>query len=160
MCASFGEALELRVPSKPEYVAIVRTFVTDMARRIALSSSAVEDVRVAASEACANVVCHAYSDSGRSPDRMLVRCTASDGRLIIEVADNGRGMKSVVVPACAAVDEGGLGLLLMRGLMDQVSVNSGPKRGTTVRMVKNLDRRPVSQEARLPQEKVEVPAAL
>jgi len=160
MCASFGEALELRVPSKPEYVAIVRTFVTDMARRIALSSSAVEDVRVAASEACANVVCHAYSDSGRSPDRMLVRCTASDGRLIIEVADNGCGLKNRAVPACDADDEGGLGLILMRGLMDDVSVDSVPKRGTTVRMVKNLDRRPPAQEARLPREKIAVSSAL
>lgn len=160
MCAILGDAVELRLPSRPEYVVIARTLVTDIARRMALSASAVEDVQVAVSEACANVVRHAYAESGRSPHNIFVRCTASHGWLTIEVADNGCGLRNSAVPAYDANDEGGLGLILMCALMDHVSVDSAPKRGTTVRMTKNLDGRPSPSEARLQQEKIAVSSAL
>jgi len=137
MNSMFGRAVELRVPSRPEYVAIVRALVTDIARRTSLPASAVEDVQVAASEACTNVVRHAYSDPDRGSAEILVRCITTHGRLIIEVADSGCGFTNPIAPAYDLDRDGGLGLLLMHHLMDKVSLDSTPERGTTVRMVKN-----------------------
>lgn len=150
----FGDAVELKVPSKAEYVAVVRALVTDIARRLSMSTSAVQDVQVAASEACANVVIHAYSDPDRAPSDMTVRCMSSHGRMVIEVADSGRGFS---VPIAFARDEekdGGLGLLLINELMDQVSLDSAPDQGTIVRMVKN------ARPAREPRMRVRTPAGL
>ena len=156
----FGDAVELRLPSKPEYVAIARALVTDIARRLALSSSAVEDVQVAASEACTNVVRHAYSDPDRTSADMVVRCISSHGRLVIEVADSGCGF---TVPLAFARDDdrdGGLGLVLIQNLMDQVSLDSAPDQGTIVRMVKNAARVPGPRTVRDTKVKLTAPVRL
>lgn len=127
------DKLELRVPSKPEYVSVVRALVTDVARRISFSETAVEDLQVAVSEACANVVQHAYD--GRDAE-MIVSCSLQDNRLIMEISDSGVGCVESEPNAPDLEQAGGLGLFLIRSLMDQVSLNSSPNCGTVVRMVK------------------------
>lgn len=134
------DIIELRVPSKPEYVSIVRRLVTDLAHRISLSRSAVEDVQVAVSEACANVVCHAYPGSDTSPAEIVVRFNARRDGLTMEVADMGDGFTEFT-PSRNSERNGGFGLVLIRNLMDQVSLSSSPSQGTVVRMVKNADPR-------------------
>lgn len=129
--------IELRVPSKPEYVSVVRTLVTDLAHKSALSASEVEDVRVAVSEACANVVCHAYSDPDWGDAEIIVRCSTDNDRLVMEVTDQGQGFdESAPRPIRKSERNGGFGLVLIRNLMDQVSLDSSPDCGTVVRMVK------------------------
>jgi serine/threonine-protein kinase RsbW len=139
MSASLRDSIELRVPSRPEYVAVVRTLITDIARRVALSASAVEDLQVAASEACSNVVRHAYAETKDADPGILVRCSYTRGRLVIEVADEGRGLDDPHKPLRRNADsEGGFGLTLMRSLMDDVSLDSIPDQGTIVRMAKKI----------------------
>lgn len=133
MSAPLDNAIELRVPSKPEYVAIVRTLISDVARRVALPASAVEDVQVAASEACANVVRHAYEEPDESD--ILVRCSSSLDSLVIEIEDQGCGLDK---PCRRSGERNGFGLILIHNLMDDVSLDTEPDRGTVVRMVKNI----------------------
>jgi serine/threonine-protein kinase RsbW len=129
--------IELRIPSRSEYVSIARAMVTDLAQKMALSASAIEDVQVAVSEACANVVCHAYTASEICNSGILVRCTAMDGQLVMEVADDGCGFTEAVYRSRVNSDrDGGFGLLLIRSLMDHVSLHSSPDHGTIVRMIK------------------------
>ena len=132
--------IELRVPSKAEYVSIVRAFVTDLARRLGLSPSATEDIQVAVSEACANVVRHAYSPDHQERE-VVIRCSVRDSRLMMEVADCGQGFCETALPPQSVMDkDGGFGLSLIRSLMENVSLDSSPKRGTVVRMSKKTDR--------------------
>lgn len=139
MSASLRDSIELRVPSRPEYVAVVRTLITDIARRVAMSTSAVEDLQVAASEACANVVRHAYAETEDADPGIVVRCSSTHGRLVIEVADQGCGLDDARKPLRRSTDsDGGFGLILIRNLMDQVSLDSVPDQGTIVRMVKKI----------------------
>ena len=137
-----NDFIELRVPSKPEYVAIVRTLVTDLAHRIALSASAIEDVQVAVSEACANVVCHAYAGSKAHAAEIVVRCSTENGYLVMEVEDQGQGFDESSRPRVRrSRRNGGFGLILMRNLMDNVTMDSSPNHGTVIRMVKGNSRR-------------------
>jgi len=132
-----SDSIELRVPSKPEYVAIVRSLITDIARRFSMSEPEVMDLKVAASEACSNVVRHAYEDT--ADGGIFVRCSSARGELVIEVADAGRGFDDIHSRLRKRIEiDGGLGLELMGELMDDVSLNTAPERGTTVRMTKRL----------------------
>lgn len=132
--------IELRVPSKAEYVSIVRAFVTDLARRLGLSPSAIEDVQVAVSEACANVVRHAYSEDEHESE-VIVLCSVRDGRLLMEIADCGQGFCEPLIEPRSTMDrDGGFGLVLIRNLMDNVSLDSSPEGGTVVRMSKKTAR--------------------
>src|SRR4029077_14309253 len=82
-------------------------------------------ITVAANEACANAVVHAYGPQ-RGPTLSLVG-TRDDASITVEVTDTGRWR--------APRRPGGRGLHLMRRLMDDVDVEHD-ERGTTVRMRK------------------------
>lgn len=140
------EFIELKVPSKPEYVSVVRALITDIANRMAFSQSAIEDLQVAVSEACANVVRHAYADPNDDAAEIVFRCCTGGRRLVMEVVDTGQGFMASR-PTTESERFGGYGLVLMRKLMDNVSLDSSPERGTIVRMVKKPRLRTVSHSA-------------
>ncbi|KPC97354.1 Serine-protein kinase RsbW [Geobacillus sp. BCO2] len=100
----------------------------------------IEDMKVAVSEACNNVVLHAYN--GRSGDIHL-RFEMSADALSIVIKDEGKGFDYERAAKQAAslsgkplkdVKVGGLGLFLMEALMDDVRVTT--KGGTEVRLTK------------------------
>lgn len=127
------------MPCKPEYVRTVRTLVGEMADSVPLSPEAVEEVKVAVSEAVANIVRHAYGGCpGDNP--VVIKCSSESGRLTLEIIDKGIGFE---VPAHGAAPnpdvnrEGGLGIILIRHLMDSVDYWSKPNFGTRIKMVKS-----------------------
>jgi len=92
-----------------------------------------EDITLAIQEACKNIIQHARPEDGI----MHIECRVSDGRILIEVSDNGIGFDVGVLehdmPSPMALY--GRGIKLMKGLMDDFSITSG-REGTTVRMEK------------------------
>ena len=133
-----GDRIEIRVPCKPEYVRTVRRAVADFAESIDMPQSAIEAVQIAASEAVANIVRHAYDDPQRAlPVR--VKCSHRRNGLLLEVADRGRGFNAPPSTSMPEVDldrEGGFGIILMKSLMDRVNYVSKPDEGTRIRMTK------------------------
>lgn len=111
-----------------------------MADSVPLSPDAIEEVKVAVSEAVANIVRHAYSDASYS-NPVVVRCKTEDGRLTLEIIDKGVGFDVPMHGAVPSPDinrEGGLGIILIRHLMDSVDYWSKPNFGTRIKMVKSV----------------------
>lgn len=131
-----GDIIELRVPSRPEYISIIRSFVTDIAQRMAFSKTAVEDVQVSISEACTNVVYHAYPSAESEFNEILLRFISCDDQLIMEVIDTGDGFRGSSVRSTCARRRNGFGLILIRQLMDDVSLDTSSEHGTLIRMTK------------------------
>ena len=52
------DVLKFSVPGKPEYIGTIRLAVSSLANCAGFDIEAVEDIKVAVSEACSNVVCH------------------------------------------------------------------------------------------------------
>jgi serine/threonine-protein kinase RsbW len=96
------------------------------------SEEEVADIRLAAGEALGNAVEHGKSvrSSGFS-----VRCTFDGEQLIVEVHDNGSGFSAFAEDlGVAPIErERGLGIYLMRRLMDDVSYSHN---GTLVRLAR------------------------
>src|SRR5918994_2901941 len=87
----------------------------------------VEDIRLAVTEACTNVVRHAYDgEDGGSIDVVM---RPSNGRLEVTVSDRGRGM----APS-PDLDGPGLGLPLIAALADNVELQQASVRGSRLRM--------------------------
>jgi anti-sigma regulatory factor (Ser/Thr protein kinase) len=136
-CSS-GDRIEIKVPCKPEYVRTVRRAIADFAQSIDMPQSAVEAVEIAASEAVANIVRHAYDDAHRALS-VRVKCSHRRNGLLLEVADRGRGFSAPSANSMPEVDldrEGGFGIVLMKSLMDRVNYVSKPDEGTRIRMTK------------------------
>jgi serine/threonine-protein kinase RsbW len=131
------DTLKLSVPGKPEYVGTVRLAVSSLANRAGFDIEAIEDIKVAVSEACSNIVCH----STLGEDSLYeVICEIGDDRLSILVEDDGVGfdVNKIPEPDLEDLKSGGLGVFIIRALMDEVDVSSEEGTGTRIKMVKYL----------------------
>lgn len=127
---SISDAVEW--PSQAWTVAESRRFVDDLLHRAAVSSAIRDELAVAVTEACSNVVRHA-------PDGGTYRLSVdiNDDRCVVEVRDAGPGFDPDVPPNTSPDRDGGRGLLLMRALVDDLRFEQRWP-GMTVTMVKNL----------------------
>jgi anti-sigma regulatory factor (Ser/Thr protein kinase) len=136
-----GSEVELRIPARAEHLALVRVVVTAIAESAArLDGARLDDLRLLVSEACANAI-EAYNRRGRPGAPIRVRCSAEDGRVIVEVHDDAGGFDPDALEPHPPVEtperlhhERGLGVPLMRALADVAEFEPDGD-GTTVRLV-------------------------
>jgi serine/threonine-protein kinase RsbW len=122
--------VRLTMPARAEGVAVVRQALAGMADALAVDAAVLADMKMAVSEACTNVVVHAYDGS----DGMLeVDMSADDVGLTIRVRDHGRGIQPQVTHA-REVPALGLGLPLIAALSDTFEVQGAEGEGTEVLM--------------------------
>lgn len=134
------DAVQIKIPPRTEYVAMVRRLVTEVvAQQAGVDIHRLEDLRVAVSEAVTNAI--AAHVARRSAAPITVRCTRTPGRVEIGVYDRGEGFDPDKVPEPPdPTDPGrlntekGLGLWLMRIMSDDHSIATS-RRGTEVRLV-------------------------
>ena len=138
--------VELRLPSRPEFVGVARLTVAGVASRMSFDVEAIEDIKVAVSEACTNAIEHGCPSADCSAESIFLCCELEEDVLVITVQDPGIGFEPIISPPPTGggtvidppLTEGGLGLLLIEALMDEVTISSRPEDGTRVRMVKRL----------------------
>lgn len=118
--------VRLSLPARPENVAVVRHMLGAFGEALGFGERTMEDIRLAVTEACTNVVRHAYDDED-GPMDVAVRPTGEG--LEIEIADHGRGMGASV-----DVTGPGFGLPMMATLADELEVDDTPGRGSRVTM--------------------------
>jgi anti-sigma regulatory factor (Ser/Thr protein kinase) len=118
----------LTMPARAEGVGVVRQALTGVADALDFDATILADMKMAVTEACTNVVVHAYDDDGLLEVEML---TAEDG-LTIVVRDHGAGIQPR--PARAGANALGLGLPLIAALSDAFELRGSAGVGTEVRM--------------------------
>lgn len=130
-----GIELDLTLPRDLSTVPRVRHVLKHTLREFGVTESCVDDVELAVSEACANVVEHA-----RGKDQYAVNLTVDDHCCRIRVVDTGHGFDGPIADAFPTHDaERGRGLLIMRSLMDSLKFRSTSERCTVVELTKRLE---------------------
>jgi serine/threonine-protein kinase RsbW len=125
----------LTMPARPEGVGVVRQALAGMADALDFEAAVLADMKMAVTEACTNVVVHAYdADSGMLEVEML----AADEGLTIVVRDYGSGIQPR--PARSEPPALGLGLPLIAALSDAFELRGSAGRGTEVRMTFSYSR--------------------
>ena len=130
---------ELSLPARPENVAVVRHAFGGLGDALDVPDHALADVKLAVTEACTNVVVHAYPE-GEGP--MAVSAALEDQRLTVVVADEGRGI--LPRPDSPGL---GLGLPLIATLAESLELGTGEDEHTEVRMTFLLDGPPRGDDA-------------
>src|SRR5712691_460863 len=132
-------AITLRVPAKPEYVALCRLALTGLSQLRAMNDDTVADLKLALTEAVSNSVRHAYGPNGDG--HVDVTYELAPDRLGIEVVDDGEGFDPDEPPAIVGeeLSEGGLGIAIIRSIADEFEIESSPGvRGSRLRFAKHL----------------------
>ena len=125
---SRGSDVRLTLPARPENVAVVRHVLGAFAEALQLPDPLIEDMRLAVTEACTNVVRHAYSDGEPGPVEILIRPEDGDTLLVV-VSDAGRGLG----PRSDSSGPG-LGLPLIAALSHSFEIEQVPDNGSRLRM--------------------------
>jgi len=132
-------SVRLRIPAKPEYVALGRLALTGLAQARVLSSDTLADLKLALTEAVSNSVRHAYGTPGEG--HVDIRYELRSDAVLIEVLDDGDGFDPEEPPSFEGdeLSEGGLGIAIIRAIADEIEIESHPGvRGSRLRFVKKL----------------------
>jgi serine/threonine-protein kinase RsbW len=126
--------VRLRLSNRAENVLLVRQALSGLAETIGLDAIALNDISTAVTEACNNVVLHAY---GGAEGEMEVDLRLVGDGLDVSVRDSGLG----ILPGLEAVEEeaSGIGLPVIRALCESVEFRDLAGEGTEVAMHFELD---------------------
>jgi serine/threonine-protein kinase RsbW len=122
--------VRLDLSNRSDNVLLVREMLTGVAELIELDTSDLYDIRTAVTEACNNVVLHAY-EGGEGP--LEVELRTSEEAVEVIVRDHGVGIK----PRIRSAEETalGIGLPLIQALVHSVEFSDADQQGgTEVRM--------------------------
>jgi anti-sigma regulatory factor (Ser/Thr protein kinase) len=121
--------LQMTLPARAENVAVVRHALAGLADRIGMDEPGIADLKTVVTEACMNVVVHAYPDDRPGP--LEVEAIPEDDGLTVVVRDYGMGIQprpDVDRPSLR------IGLTLIAALSASFEIKGGVDRGTEIRM--------------------------
>lgn len=129
--------LRLLLPSEARSVPLARKVLSHALGVMGVSRECVDDIELAISEACTNVLDHAGAH-----DAYEVLAGIEGEFCIVEVCDEGHGFAAEAPPAegvlVDAEAERGRGIQLMKALVDALDFTVCEDRGTVVRLRKKL----------------------
>lgn len=132
----------LQVPSTTENLALIREFVTAVGQQAGMSEAEIGKIELAVDEACANVIEHAYGHDASK--EVTVRANVDVDSITFVIVDTGKGFD----PSSIAQEDlekliqerkdGGLGMRLIKKLMDEVQYEIVPGQKNELRMTKRI----------------------
>jgi serine/threonine-protein kinase RsbW len=134
-----SSGIRMSLPAKAENVAVVRHAIAGLAERIGMDETSTADLKTVVTEACMNVVVHAYPEG--EVGLLEVDAVPDGDGLTVAVRDFGRG-----ISPRPGVDRPSLriGLALIAALSSSFEIRGGVQQGTEIRMHLPLTARPVT----------------
>jgi serine/threonine-protein kinase RsbW len=124
------EGLEMTLPAESANVALVRHAISGVAEDGGMDEERIADLKTVVTEACMNVVVHAYP---QGTGLMRIDVTPEEDSLLITVSDSGAGIR----PSVDLEETGSslrLGFSLISRLCTSFAISGGLDRGTTISM--------------------------
>lgn len=133
---------KLNVKSRTENLSIIRDFISNSAAESGITPDVIENMILAVDEACTNIIKHAYKSY---PDgELIIKTKSTANRFIISITDYGKSFEPDAIPEpdlqkyYRQKRVGGLGMYLMKTLMDDVKYVSIPGKRNEVLLSKNI----------------------
>jgi serine/threonine-protein kinase RsbW len=134
----------IHIESRTERLITVREFVSSAARQFGFAEEEVSKIALAVDEACTNVIKHAYKFDPSKDIAITVR--RGDGKFEVAITDQGCQFNPSDIHTpdmkeyLSHYRRGGLGVYLMKSLMDSVEYAIVPGQTNEVRLTKYLTR--------------------
>jgi serine/threonine-protein kinase RsbW len=119
---------ELVVKSTTDNLALIRDFTKSAAQKCGFTEETIDKIALAVDEACTNVIKHAYKYSPEGD--IIVNININHNKMTVSITDHGTNFDPSLVPEPDVKKYyrqhkiGGLGIYLMRKLMDEVNFSS------------------------------------
>lgn len=132
----------LIVQSRTENLSSIRDFIASSAREAGITEDVVENIILAVDEACSNIIKHAYKLNPEG--EIIIELDFKDDKFKVTIQDHGASFEPDSVPEPDLQKYyrqrrvGGLGMYLMKSLMDDVQYISVPGKYNRVLLTKNI----------------------
>lgn len=133
---------ELIVKSRTENLSGIRDFISAAAKNTGINQQDVDNIMLAVDEACTNIIKHAYRCKPEGEIKINLELT--DGRFTVIIQDNGISFEPDLIPEpdlqkyYRQKRVGGLGMYLMKSLMDDVKYITVPGKYNKVFLTKHI----------------------
>jgi len=134
---------DLIIKSKTENLSIIRDFISSKAANAGIKNEEIENIMLAVDEACTNIIKHAYHSDPDGKIIVKVEYNSTNFKVIIEDYGITFNPDNVPVPDLRKYHKdkkvGGLGMYLMKALMDEVKYVSVPGKWNRVILSKKIN---------------------
>lgn len=135
-----AEKIEIKIPARPKFLKIVRSAVNHVCERVGFSRDEVNNITLAVDEACSNIIKHAYC--GPTDDFIEATINIHDDRLEVFLRDFGvkANPKKIKPRELDDVRPGGLGVHLIKSVMDVVNYDNDVNEGNLLQLIKYIQK--------------------
>lgn len=136
------QVYSLTVTSELDKLEAIARFVAQAAGDMGMDEDQIYAMQLAVDEACTNVMDYAYQ--GKAGQPVTIECREADGKCVVTIRDRGRSFDPACIPApnlkapAARRQVGGLGIYLMRKLMDEVRFRFDKATGNELTLIKAI----------------------
>lgn len=134
----------LKIQSRTENLSKVRKFVSDAAKKFGFDEDEINHIALAVDEACTNIIRHAYENQG---DKIIeIHLLTSNNSFEVRIIDYGKPFEPEKIRKpdlkhhLEKYNKGGLGMFLMRSLMDKVEYQINKNNHNEVRLIKKINK--------------------
>ena len=131
---------QLKIPSRTDNLELIREFVSSLASKVGFNSEDVNKIELAVDEACTNVIRHAFPEGAKG--EITIACSPVADGLLVRILDQGKpfdpqqGIKIAMAKRLQAPASGGIGLSLIRQLVDKVQYQWDEREGNQLTLIK------------------------
>ena len=117
------------------YMSTIRLTTSSIASNIGFDIDEIDDIKVSLGEACTNIIKHGLKEG---EGKIEIEYNIYDDKLTIIVKDTGKGFDTSKIkdPNIEELNESGLGIFIIKALMDEVNILSSDNNGTEIVMTK------------------------
>ena len=122
------------MPGNPQHICAVRMAIGSLASNAGFDLEEIEDIKTAAGEACQLIFCHEMEGYARE---YTVECETDPEEISIRVINTSDDMVEKTNRKCLdCPNEGELGMIMIRTLMDEVNILCDENNRKTISMTK------------------------
>lgn len=135
------EILTLTIPAAPRLLKVIRCMIAEICQLAGFSLKERDKVCLAVDEACSNIIRHSYK--GNPEGQVQITCRLEADKITVSIRDFGEkiDLARVRQPDPDTVKPGGLGVHMIRSIMDEVEYDCSHEVGTEIHMTKYIQPR-------------------
>ena len=144
MRSKMDNYMKLEIPGRSQNESFARVAVAAFASQLDPTLEELSDIKTVVSEAVTNAIIHGYVNE---IGKIIIKARLRENNLEIEIIDFGIGIEDIekarepLYTTKPELERSGMGFTIIDKFMDQVEIASESSKGTTVKMVKNIEKR-------------------
>ncbi|MCF6269905.1 MAG: ATP-binding protein [Melioribacteraceae bacterium] len=122
---------EIVISSSTDNLSLLRSFIEFHGREFKLNKREIAHISLSVDEACTNIIEHAYKNSKNG--KIKIKIDKNNNKIFVKLTDNGSKFDPSIIPEPNIAENqklkkgGGLGMFLMKKIMDEVKYNAKGK---------------------------------